>query len=503
MSKPDSEAFRGISPAEFFYRNRQMAGFGNPTQALYTTVRELVENSLDSCEDARVLPNVDVNIFTESPNACRVTVSDNGTGVPDDKVPDAFARVLYGSKYSSKQQRGTFGLGVTMSILYGQITTDRPAIVHTRFLDTKGMEFRLFIDVENNMPIIESSKSLQRDQQGTTVSVTLNADLKRAKDRILEYLRLSTISTPYAKITLQIDDLEVVSFGAHTADQFHPPVTSLPHPRAADLELLRRLVSINEEQQIHDFLIQNFQQVGQKTAERFLKFANIDPRTIVGKLDRTALSYLSNSLRRYAEFGKPTSDCLSPIGKDAFLSAIRSEYGPIAAVYAQRGPLEWDGFPYIIEGVLASGESFEKSEIPTLVRFANRVPLLYDAGDDIFAKILKRVPWTRYGIQGINRVSVFMHLCSTKVPYSAAGKQSISSVGDIESEILAIYRDLGRKLKKLSDKRQKSNHYYRKYGEFSKTFKLLVKFSGDVAGVEELPETTQMIRELFEVNIDV
>src|SRR4030043_998741 len=119
---PVETTFESISPAEFFYRNRQLAGFGNSSQAIYSAVRELVENSLDSCEDAQKLPLIEVQVMSEGSDIIHVCVSDNGTGVPDAHVPQAFAKILYGSKFHNRQRRGTFGLGVTMAVLYGQIT---------------------------------------------------------------------------------------------------------------------------------------------------------------------------------------------------------------------------------------------------------------------------------------------------------------------------------------------------------------------------------------------
>ena len=55
MAKPQV-TFAEISPSEFFYRNRDLAGFSNPSRALYSATRELVENSLDACEIGGVLP---------------------------------------------------------------------------------------------------------------------------------------------------------------------------------------------------------------------------------------------------------------------------------------------------------------------------------------------------------------------------------------------------------------------------------------------------------------
>ncbi len=503
MTSSGSDSFRGISPAEFFYRNRQMAGFSNPTQALYTGIRELVENSLDSCEDAGVLPKIDVRVSSIDASTVQITVSDNGTGVPVGNIPEAFARVLYGSKYDLKQRRGTFGMGVTMTVLYGQITTDSPVLVHTRTKTDDGQKCSLFIDVEKNVPIIDSIEPSPRKELGTTVSVKLHADVKRSKERIIEYIRLTCLATPCARIVLVVDQDFPLVFGGFSKDLPAAPVVVKPHPRAADLELLRRTIKMNETLQLHDFLVDTFQQVGPATAKKFLRFMNMGPKVKVGSLSRSDLITLSTSLRKYDEFSRPTADCLSPIGRIAFTEAVRSEYKTSAVSYAQRGSLEWDGNPFIIEGVLVLDDSFERSETPSLFRFANKVPLLYDVSEDVFTKVLKRIPWNRYGIVENNRVGIFVHFCSTRVPYSAAGKQSISSVGMVESEIQALYRDLGRSLKKISDRKRQKSAIDRRYKEFSRTFKLLTKFSSEVAGSESLPSVDSMIQALFEVNPDV
>jgi len=131
-------SFAEISPSEFFYRNRDLAGFTNPARALYMAVRELVENSMDAAELVGKPPDVYVRILSESPNPdspdpkpYRVTVIDNGPGVAPQHVPSAFGKVFYGSKYVLRQSRGMFGLGGTMAILYGQITTNKPVNIPT------------------------------------------------------------------------------------------------------------------------------------------------------------------------------------------------------------------------------------------------------------------------------------------------------------------------------------------------------------------------------------
>ena len=151
MTEP---VFRAISPADFFYSNRDIAGFDNPTRALYTAFRELVENSLDACEDGNYLPNVFIQLKTEAhENTLTLTVIDDGVGVPKRHIKPAFGKILYGSKYKHRQARGRFGLGGKMAYLYGQITTHQPLrVVTATKKDPDRIEAVLRVDIKNNEP---------------------------------------------------------------------------------------------------------------------------------------------------------------------------------------------------------------------------------------------------------------------------------------------------------------------------------------------------------------
>lgn len=258
-------SFNSISPAEFFYRNRHMAGFGNATLAVYSTMRELVENSLDACEDSGRLPVIVIDLVDESPGLVSVTVADNGTGVPYEHVPEAFARMLYGSKYEARQKRGTFGLGATMAVLYGQITTEHAVEVHTQIGSTGGRVFRLLIDIERNEPVVESETALDREGPGTTVTIHIKGDLKRAQDRIIEYLRMTTVSSPHARMILRVNGITQAELGRWTEQPPYVPMVSKPHPRAADLEMLRRLIAKNGGKTIRSILTGSFQQIDRKS----------------------------------------------------------------------------------------------------------------------------------------------------------------------------------------------------------------------------------------------
>ncbi len=490
--------FTSISVAEFFYRNRQMVGFGNPTQAVYSTIRELVENSLDACEDAKILPEINVIIRRESSDLLLIEVSDNGPGMPYQFVPEAFGKVLFGSKYGLRHKRGTFGLGVTMAVLYGQLTTNYPATIITKHGQGEANEFRLLVDIKNNTPIIEYSGPNSSHSIGTKVTLKIRGDLKRSKLRITEYLRLTSVSTPHAQITLLIDDNPPIQFGRYSKMIPTPPRISRPHPRSADIELLHHLISNNNSMTLKAFLVDTFQKCGTKTATRFLHFLSLNPNRTTESLTRDEIVRISNALRNYNGFDKPESQCLSPIGKDSLMEALNRLYPSASIKYEIRGPFEWNGHPTILEGAVVITDS-TPAENPSLIRFANKVPLLYDASDDVLTLAMKRINWNRYGVDTNSQVLLFVNLCSTRIPYREAGKQSIAAIPAIQSEAELLFKTLGRAIKRESSSIRRSKRNARKMREFSKYFRLIARYGALLASVETTPDTSKLVESLFEV----
>ena len=90
---------REISVSEFFTKNRHLLGFDNPSKALLTTVKEAVDNALDACEEAHILPELRVEITEINENRFRVAIEDNGPGIVKAQIPKIFAKLLYGSKF--------------------------------------------------------------------------------------------------------------------------------------------------------------------------------------------------------------------------------------------------------------------------------------------------------------------------------------------------------------------------------------------------------------------
>jgi DNA topoisomerase-6 subunit B len=121
----------------------------------------------------------------------RLRIEDNGAGVPARHIPAAFGQVLFGSKYKLKQARGTFGLGGTMALLYGQITTHKPALIISGTGGAKIYYYKIMVDIQRNRPVIMDRKILFNKEgwRGTVVDFTLEADYSKAMTRIIEYLK--------------------------------------------------------------------------------------------------------------------------------------------------------------------------------------------------------------------------------------------------------------------------------------------------------------------------
>lgn len=312
------ETFEEISPADFFYRNRDIAGFTNPSRAIFASVRELVENSLDASDLLNVPPEIYIRLSQENTGEAqtkleaepevgvyRLRVMDNGSGIPARHIPSAFGQVLFGSKYKLKQARGTFGLGGTMAILYGQITTHKPVQVKSSTGASKTYKYKLMIDIQRNRPLILDRKIRRNKEQwrGTIVDFSLEGDYFRAMPKILEYLKQTALVTPYADIKFVDPKGRLYIFTRATTKMPPPPKETLPHPYGVDVETIQRLTRVTECRNMVDFMRNHFHRVGEGTSLSFLEFAGFIKSADPKKLEREDIIRLVNAMtKKFKEF---------------------------------------------------------------------------------------------------------------------------------------------------------------------------------------------------------
>jgi DNA topoisomerase-6 subunit B len=492
--------FEEISAADFFYRNRDIAGFTNPSRAIFAAVRELVENSLDAAESLRIPPDVYVRLSYEgeaSPETqvYKLRVEDNGIGIPPRHIPSAFGQVLFGSKYKLKQQRGTFGLGGKMAILYGQITTHQPAYITSSTEMSKIYMYKLMIDIQRNRPLILDRKVLINKEQwrGTIVEFSLEGDYFRAMPKLLDYFKQTAMVNPYANLTFVDPKGRLYRFTRVTKEMPLPPKETKPHPYGVDVELLQRLIQITPYKSMLEFLKNHFHRVGEITAQKFLEFSSISPSKNPKKLTHEEIVRLMHMLKRYKDFLPPDASCLSPLGEDLLKAGILKELKPEFVVVHQRKPATYAGHPFIVEAGLAYGGEILKRGNFIVYRFANRIPLLYDEASDVSVRVITAMNWRRYKVSPDMPIAILVHICSTKVPYKTVGKEFIADRLEVRREIANGLREVARQIQHFMSKREHVDRERKRLGVFSKYLPKIAQFSTQLAGKQKPPDIEKLL----------
>ena len=488
------DKYKGISAAEFFYRNREIAGFSNPTRALYQTIRELVENALDATELYGVHPliKLEISLDKDNPNIVTVKVEDNGIGIPKEEVPFVFGRVFYGSKYTLKQSRGVFGLGIKMAVLYAQITTGKPIYVKSSTPSSKEIyEYELVIDISKNIPIVLNEKVYKKRKKwhGTVVSLTIEGNWTGARRRIEEYIRRTALIAPYAEIYLKGPDTEI-HFPRSTKVLPTPPEEGKPHPYGIDLEMLKSLISRTKKTTtVREFLLKTFDGVGKSTVLQFLEWANINGDVPLKKLTIEEVELLARKMREFPNWRRPRSITLSPLGEVLLIEGIKKTLNPEFVAAVSRKPSSYSGHPFIVEVGIAYGGEVPVVDRPLLLRFANKIPLLYDEGVDVSRKVVDNIDWNYYKIKLPAPLAVVVHICSTKIPFKGVGKEAIAEVPEIEKEIENAIKEVARKLRRHVSRMERLFETAKRRTEIG-------KYIPEIA--RALSEITNLNQEIFE-----
>lgn len=504
----DRDSFYEISPADFFYRNKDIAGFSNPSRAIYSAIRELVENSLDASELHRVLPEIYIRITEEDGSSSTVEggtvhlihIEDNGSGIPARHIPSAFGQVFYGSKYRLRQSRGTFGLGGTMAILYGQITTDSAVKVISSTGDRNIHEYELMIDIRRNRPIVLKHRPYKNDNSwhGTIINLKMEGDYSRASSKILEYFKQTAIVAPYANLTIADSKGRLYIFERATDEMPKPPGETKPHPYGSDVETLKRLITITDARNMLTFIMNHFHRVGKTTAEKFLQFAGISPTKKPQKLNNEEIVKLAKKMKEYPDFRAPSAECLSPLGENLLRAGIQKELKPEFISVKPRSPSVYSGYPFIVEVAIAYGGGIPRSSRILLYRFANRIPLLYDEASDVSWKVIEQMNWKYYHVDMPDPpLAVVTHICSTKIPYRSVGKEFVADIPEIEREILGGLRDAARELSVFLTKRKAIEMDKKRFDIFEKYMPKIAKFSTELAGERDVPDVRNLLKSVM------
>ncbi|MCJ7544967.1 MAG: DNA topoisomerase VI subunit B [Phycisphaerae bacterium] len=484
-----AKAQRSISVSEFFAKNRHLLGFDNPRKALLTAVKEAVDNALDACEEAGILPVVEVTIEQIAETHFRVTVQDNGPGIVRRQIPAIFGQLLYGSKFHRlRMSRGQQGIGISAAGMYGLLTTGKPVRIVSR-ISPRGPahQFALQIDTRTNRPVVMADQTVAWDcPHGTQVAIELEARYQRGKASVDDYLAQTAIANPHVTLIYRAPDGRCDTYPASTTALPPPAKEVRPHPHGIELGVLIKMMQDSKARTLRQFLTKEFSRVSPRVAGEVLTRTNLPDRARPGRLSGEDAKAIYQAIQQ-TRIIAPSSDCVVPIGQEALLAGVRQVVDAELCTAVTRSPAVYRGNPFIIEAALAYGrkeaveaqppsakpkdaraatddEEDAPSTAPTqggqegeapltrLIRFANRVPLLYQQSACAIYRAAAGLNWKAYGLPQARgalpsaALTIVVHMASVWVPFTSESKEAIASYPEILREVRLALQECGRKL---------------------------------------------------------
>jgi len=451
---------RSISVAEFFERNKHLLGFDSPTRGIITTIKEAVDNALDACEEAMVLPDIFISVKKQDRDVYRITVEDNGPGIVPPQIPYVFGKLLYGSRFHQiKQSRGQQGIGISAAVLYAQLTSGIPTIVISRIgPEHPAHQFEIQINIETNEPDVVSQREVEWDRtHGTRIQIEFRSTLA-AKKRLIEYLRYTSVVNPHTRIRLEMDD-ETFVFDRVSDEVIHCPRAIQPHPHGIEIGQIRRMLPAGPGT-LESFLTGNFSKVGNKTAEEICRNAGLSCDSDVQSLSPDEQRRLVEAMQVVKVPPPPVSQCLSPIGEDLITRGLEKEFQMDFVKARTRPGSVYSGHPFIVEAAIGYGGKLTPDGNAQILRFANRVPLMYQQGACAITSAISNMNWKNYSVAQAGLPTgpllILVHVASTSVPFTSESKDAIASIPEIEKEIVLGLQDLARDLKIFLSRRDKN-----------------------------------------------
>jgi DNA topoisomerase-6 subunit B len=475
-----ARAQRDISVSEFFAKNRHLLGFDNPRKALLTTVKEAVDNALDACEEGGVLPEVEIAIEQLGETHFKVSVTDNGPGIVRKQIPSIFGRLLYGSKFHSlRMSRGQQGIGISAAGMYGLLTTGQPVRITSRTSKrSKAHYYELQIDTQKNRPVIIRDETVDWEtDHGTRVEIELEARYLRGRQSVDDYLEQTAIANPHVTLVYRAPDGRTDRYDASVKELPAVPREVRPHPYGVELGVLIKMMQDTRARSVQQFLTSSFSRVSPRVAKEIIEKASLRKNARVKSVNGDGAKAIYRAIQD-TKILAPSTDCVVPVGEEALERGLRQVVPAAFYTTTTRRPAVYRGNPFIIEAGVAygrpekpedgadDGNGQQKTTAPgdekaadddgtplaKVIRFANRVPLLYQQSSCAIYKSALGLNWKPYGIPQsrgalpAGPLTVVVHMASVWVPFTSESKEAIASYPEITREIRLALQECGRKL---------------------------------------------------------
>jgi DNA topoisomerase-6 subunit B len=508
-----------ISISEFFEKNKHFLGFDTHQRAIITAVKEAVDNSLDACEEGRILPDIDVLIRRIEGGKLELVTQDNGPGIPRDSIANVFGKFLLGSRFHAiRQTRGQQGIGITGVVMYSQLTTGSTTTVISKIeAESTAVKVDLALDTKNNRALKSNEERIPLEEwfeesgmkthHGLRIRTVMAAKYQRGRQSVHQYLRMTSIVNPHATIRLRVigKEGEIVDEGEwiRTTSRLPRPVVEIkPHPHGMQFGTLQRMLKDTKERNVKSFLRKEFEKVSPLVAKKILEHADLDEKRRPSGLPVEAIQSLLAAFMA-VKIQSPPVDCLSPIEdlliKKGLEKAIDSRY----TATVTRNPSVSQGNPFQVEVGLVFGGDLPSDGTVELLRFANRVPLMYQQGGCLLTKAIESIDWRRYGLEqtggkGVPKgpAAILVHLASTNVQFTSEAKEAVSDNEEVFDELRRALFEVGRGLqshRKRVGQREKSRE---KFDLINKILPEIASKSSSMLG-RETPDLSPIITKIM------
>ena len=464
-----------VAISEFFEKNKHFLGFDTLNRALITAVKEAVDNALDACEEARILPDIVVKItkLDNKKDILQLEVEDNGPGIPRASIEKVFGQLLFGSRFHAiRQSRGQQGIGITGVVMYSQLTTGDPTHVESKIAkEATAVSVDIGLDTRKNKAIKSNQDRVDWGEKvhGLKIRTTMKAKYQRGRQSVWQYLRMTSIVNPHADI-LFIDPDGEKHHWQRVTERLPGRVEAIkPHPNGIELGQLQRLCGESSESRMTTFLRRTFSGVSGRAAKELCEVAELEeklkPKSLSAQQIRSLLEAFQGERTlkgKPVKLLNPPTSCLSPIEELLIKKGLSKTIDSKFVATMTRAPSVSQGNPFQVEVGLIFGDGMAADKPVEILRFANRVPLMYQQGGCLLTKAIESVDWRQYGLdqaggRGVPKgpAAILVHLASTNVQFTSEAKEALSDNETVMEEARKAMLEMGRGLRKHLEKQKK------------------------------------------------
>jgi len=280
---------------------------------------------------------------------------------------------------------------------------------------------------------------------------------------------MTSIVNPHAEITFTDPDGETYHWPRVT-ERLPSKVDAIkPHPHGIELGQLQRMCRESKDSRLTVFLRQNFSGVSMRAAKELCEASELEVSTKPKSMKPDDVRALLEAFQgermikgKPIKLLSPPTNCLSPIEEMLIKKGLSKTIDSKFVSTMTRAPTVSHGNPFQVEVGLIFGEDMAADKHVEVLRFANRVPLMYQQGGCLLTKAIESVDWRQYGLdqaggKGVPKgpAAILVHLASTNVQFTSEAKEALSDNEFVFEETRKAMLEMGRGLRKHLEKKKK------------------------------------------------